>query len=440
MVDLKLAFDEGIVLQTTEVERIRGNKDITLDEIYLTNKSIICVYEKSNGLFKKADQITETLPISSIKLVNGKAQIMKVDNDDYGLGLQILFNDGHRELFVFYDNKNDNLLDQWYTALVCTVSGEEIPQKSTAAKSKKVKELSAGAVLFAGVKEAFELVKQSVTDALEQDASSEEFGEDEEYEEADKFDEDEEEDEDEDEIDDEDEEEEVAPSPVLAASKTNRVQKFVFCTNCGAKIVDSDKFCSMCGAPTNIKQTQKMHEISNEEKPKETKKGSGKAYSGETDTCRLTVAEKKFTLRKNYIISDGRGKEIYTAKSEGLPKIPEIGIYKGDVRIGHVSKEWFPNPVLGNPTYTIHRNDECIGSLIQKMSLKAKFEIPENGWTVDVGVTKSTVYDANGAVAIKIKYVPSSGRSGFIVEYNNKKNEIPAILLTMVVVMVCHMG
>ena len=227
MVDLKLAFDEGIVLQTTEVERIRGNKDITLDEIYLTNKNIICVYEKSNGLFKKADQITETLPISSIKLVNGKAQILKVDNDDYGLGLQILFNDGHRELFVFYDDKNDNLLDQWYTSLICIVSGEEIPQKSTAPKIKKVKESSAGAVLFAGVKEAFDLVKQSVADVIEQRDVSEEI--------------------------DELADEESTPVPVVPQAIEEKIA--AFCSNCGTKLNDGAKFCHGCGSAVGVPNT-----------------------------------------------------------------------------------------------------------------------------------------------------------------------------------------
>ena len=40
MVELKLDFDEGIVLQTTEIGRCCP-KEISVDELYLTNKNII---------------------------------------------------------------------------------------------------------------------------------------------------------------------------------------------------------------------------------------------------------------------------------------------------------------------------------------------------------------------------------------------------------------
>lgn len=62
MVDLHLEADEGILLQATEVERY-GRDEYSLDEMVLTNKYIICVYEKSNGLFSKSESITEKIPL-----------------------------------------------------------------------------------------------------------------------------------------------------------------------------------------------------------------------------------------------------------------------------------------------------------------------------------------------------------------------------------------
>ena len=59
MVDLHLEVDEGILLQATEVERY-GRDEYSLDEMVLTNKYIICVYEKGNGLFAKSESITFT--------------------------------------------------------------------------------------------------------------------------------------------------------------------------------------------------------------------------------------------------------------------------------------------------------------------------------------------------------------------------------------------
>lgn len=54
MTDLRLEIDEEIILQSTEVERY-GSIEVSLDEMVLTNKNIICVYNKSTGLFSKPD-------------------------------------------------------------------------------------------------------------------------------------------------------------------------------------------------------------------------------------------------------------------------------------------------------------------------------------------------------------------------------------------------
>ena len=84
MVDLHLELDEGILLQSTEVERY-GKDEYSLDEMVLTNKSIICAYEKKSGLFAKSESVIEKIPLSKIKVAGGKVQVMKVDNDDYGV-------------------------------------------------------------------------------------------------------------------------------------------------------------------------------------------------------------------------------------------------------------------------------------------------------------------------------------------------------------------
>lgn len=95
MKDLKLDLDEGILQQTINVERYQANDKYTeIYEMYLTNKNLIYVHEKSNGLFSKSEDVVEKIPLDNIKVVNGKVQIFKVDDDDYGLGLQILFKNG----------------------------------------------------------------------------------------------------------------------------------------------------------------------------------------------------------------------------------------------------------------------------------------------------------------------------------------------------------
>lgn len=120
MTDLRLETDEEIILQSTEVERY-GSKEVSLDEMVLTNKNIICVYDKSTGLFSKPETIVERIPLSNIRVVNGKVQAMIFDSDDYGTGLQVFFRNGQREHFVFYDEKRE--LPRWEKK-ICSLIGE----------------------------------------------------------------------------------------------------------------------------------------------------------------------------------------------------------------------------------------------------------------------------------------------------------------------------
>ena len=150
---------------------------------------------------------------------------------------------------------------------------------------------------------------------------------------------------------------------------------------------------------------------------------------------RLTMIEKVVSLRSSYAINDNTGNTIYTAKSEGLPKMPEIGLYNriGN-KIGKVEKG-----IFGNPMFTLEYNGRKIASLHQKYSLKPKFEIAENGWVVEGGLTKTLVYDRNGSSAIQIQYMMSTRKNTVIVEYTNEENEIPAILIALAMVIAYHM-
>ena len=61
MDELYLDFDEGIILEDTDVERY-CEKDISLDEMILTNKSLIFVYDFKSGLFSKSEKRVEKTP------------------------------------------------------------------------------------------------------------------------------------------------------------------------------------------------------------------------------------------------------------------------------------------------------------------------------------------------------------------------------------------
>lgn len=99
MVDLRLEPNEGVLLQTTDVGRYDGNNELEVYELYLTNKHLISVYEKSNGIFSKSETVVDRIPLSSISIVNGIVQVDVVDDDDYGKAIQIIYTSGKRELF-----------------------------------------------------------------------------------------------------------------------------------------------------------------------------------------------------------------------------------------------------------------------------------------------------------------------------------------------------
>lgn len=99
MVDLKVEQNEGILLQTTDVGRYDGNNKLEVYELYLTNKHLISVYERSNGLFSEFETIVDRIPLPSISVVNGIVQVDVVDDDDYGKTMQIIYTSGKRERF-----------------------------------------------------------------------------------------------------------------------------------------------------------------------------------------------------------------------------------------------------------------------------------------------------------------------------------------------------
>lgn len=99
MVDLKLEQNEGILLKTTDVGRYDGDNESEIFELYLTNKHLISVYEKSNGVFSKSETIVDRIPLSSISVINGIVQVDVIDDDDYGKSMQIIYTNGRRELF-----------------------------------------------------------------------------------------------------------------------------------------------------------------------------------------------------------------------------------------------------------------------------------------------------------------------------------------------------
>lgn len=261
MVDLKLENDEGIIQQADSVEMYKAN-DVyeEIYEMYLTNKNIICYYEKSNGLFSKSEEIIEKISLQDIRIVNDKLQISKVDNDEYGLGLQILLQDGERIHFVF-DKKKE--LQIWYDAILETITGKKSESNTT---NESLKKENAIVGSFLGVvktvkdiaKDQIDEVKEQINDVKDMFIDEEEVN----TTSNNKI-----------EVKQEEIENNLSKNKKekVKESMNSEKEKSFYCRNCGEKLMPNSKFCNYCGTPTedtidkkNVAE-EKKNETSREE-------------------------------------------------------------------------------------------------------------------------------------------------------------------------------
>lgn len=211
-------------------------------------------------------------------------------------------------------------------------------------------------------------------------------------------------------------------------------KKHLFCVSCGARLQDNANFCGACGCPVKLdllSGSKKANEQDHSEVKAEVKSG-GKPDLEISGPFSLRIAEKRYTIRKNYILRDGNGNVLYTAKSEGLPKMPEIVVYKKDKQVGRIEKELFAKPFWGAPEYTLHWKGKKYASLQRKKTLKRVYEIPEHGWRFEFGVMTSKLYDKNDVLLMTMGRIISSSQDRYSVEYYDIKNEPVAVLFALI--------
>ena len=280
MVDLKLENDEGIIQQANSVEMYKAN-DVyeEIYEMYLTNKNIIYYYEKSNGLFAKSEEIIEKIPLQNIRIVNDKLQISKVDNDEYGLGLQIILQNGERVHFVF-DKKKE--LQIWYDAILEAITGEKSESNTNNNKSSK-KENSIVGNFIGVVQTVKDIAKDQIDEVKEQINDVKDMF-----------------------VDDEEEVNTTSNNKVeakqkelennkLSNNKEEKVKesidseekKSMYCRNCGEKLIPNSKFCNYCGTSVNIEEStieEKKEKIKNEIETEEFNERKT-VYDGKIHKC-----------------------------------------------------------------------------------------------------------------------------------------------------------
>lgn len=212
------------------------------------------------------------------------------------------------------------------------------------------------------------------------------------------------------------------------------VKKHLFCVNCGTKLVDNANFCGACGCPVKLDLLSKNEnscEVVNETINMQEKSGKESVMKAHEPFI-LTIAEKRYTIRKNYTIRDSQGDVLYTAKSEGLPKMPEIVVYKKDKQVGKIEKELFAKPFWGDSEYTLYWKGKKYASLHRKKTIKRVYEIPQKGWRFEFGVITSKLYDSNNSLLMTMNRIISSGQDRYSVEYYDIKDEPAAVLFALI--------
>lgn len=267
MANLALEVDEEIILQAIDVERYTSKRDedyINIDEMYLTNQNLILTYEKSNGFFAKSEEVIEKIPLSDIRIANGKIQIFRRNNSDYGLGLQIVYRNGSHDHFVF-DNKSE--LPIWYNSIIGTINGEDVPVVENIIDTDEEDSIS-GTKMIMNLARSIINKGESKSDYRSNDAK-------------------------------------ITKKAVKAEEKKDDEK---YCFNCG-KIVKADsKFCNFCGATIGEvkKENIKVEEKTNPEdkaKPEYKEEIEEKAVSESIN--KKESVEKKEKKAERKIVYEG---------------------------------------------------------------------------------------------------------------------------------------
>ncbi len=281
MINYELDIDEGILLQSTELERI-GKEELSLDEMVLTNKNIICVYEKSNGLFKQSDMIVEKLPLSTIKVVNGKVQASLYDDDEYGKGLRIWFKDGHREHILFSSSPKKEI-PFWVDAISEAITGEPAVKEAPKKKASILGGLSAVLSGEMDMQAVAEKVSSKLNDISEKcyevsdklagksqsdcNGAETEIEPDKDYETIEIV--------------------SVAEADAVSQVEGKPNEKYIYCSNCGEKLIATAKFCQGCGVKVGtVIIEEDLIETLNESRPTQEDYTERKSlYDGKIHKC-----------------------------------------------------------------------------------------------------------------------------------------------------------
>lgn len=151
----------------------------------------------------------------------------------------------------------------------------------------------------------------------------------------------------------------------------------------------------------------------------------------------LIIKKKSMSAKRDFTVYDEFNNKKYEVKTDALTfGHPCIRLY--DIEDHEIGKVKLASKT-GMRTYTLFLNDEKIGTITQRLSVKIKLDLNFNGWHLDGNLIKSNfaVTDRNGNQIMKLSDAFSS-RETYVLEMNNREHEIVALLLVMAVEIVLY--
>ena len=146
----------------------------------------------------------------------------------------------------------------------------------------------------------------------------------------------------------------------------------------------------------------------------------------------LIAKKKRVTIKRGFTVFDEFENKKYDIQTEALTfGYPSICLYdaEGD-QLGSVEL----TSKTGTSVYTVYLEGKKFGTLTQKLSLGAKFDISFNGWRLDGSVIKGkyAVIDQNENMVLKISSAYAD-RETYVIEIANRAYEVLGLLLFMAV-------
>lgn len=173
------------------------------------------------------------------------------------------------------------------------------------------------------------------------------------------------------------------------------------------------------------------------------KRNSKEAESEKTYIHKLVIEERDFTIARSFHVVDESGKAKYRVKTDRFKiGMPTIHLYDRDKNeIGRITqkRELFAARSW-NDYYSVFINEQKVGTIVSKPSIKTKLMLDLNGWQLKGGGVIAPEYvicDANGEEILKILADNNIGDE-YALFYNNPADEIPGLLLMMTVDLIMH--